>query len=89
MSIEHFDPNQTKNALEKAVNELIRNTLGWKSVPITLDINGAVSSLNSYNSAKIQGVFYQWLKKSIFFENKCFGDFMNSIVDEQTWFLYP
>lgn len=84
-----LDPNQTKNALEKAVNELIRNTLGWQSIPITLNIDGSVSNLNSYNNAEIQGAFYLWLRKAISFENMCFGDFMNIIVDEKTWYLYP
>ncbi len=53
------DPNQIKIALEKAINDLVRNTLRWKSVPITLDIDSSVSNLDSYNNAKIQETFYQ------------------------------
>lgn len=83
------DPNQTKIALEKAINDLVRNTLGWKSVPITLDIDGTVSNLNSYHNAKMQEAFYQWVKKTISFENECFGDLMNSVVDEKTWYRRP
>lgn len=83
------DPNQTKIALEKAINDLVRNTLGWKSVPITLDIDGSVSNLNSYHNAKMQEAFYQWVKKTISFENECFGDLMNGVVDEKTWYLRP
>ena len=82
------DPNQTKIALEKAINDLVRNTLGWKSVPITLDIDGTVSNLNSYHNAKMQEAFYQWVKKTISFENECFGDFMNSVIDEKPWYRY-
>lgn len=83
------DPNQTKIALEKAINDLVRNTLGGKNVPITVDIDGSVSTLNSYNNANVQGSFYQWVKKTISFENECFGDFMNRIIDEKPWYRYP
>ena len=84
-----LDPNQTKIALEKAINDLVRNTLGWKSVPITLDIDGSVSNLNSYHNAKMQEAFYQWVKKTISFENECFGDFLNSVVDQKTGYRRP
>lgn len=83
------DPNQTKIALEKAINDLVRNTFGWKNVPITVDIDGTVSNLNSYNNDKIQEAFYQWVKKTISFENECFGDFLNSVIDEKPWYRYP
>jgi hypothetical protein len=83
------DPNQTKIALAKAINDLVRNTLGWKKVPITVNIDGTVSTLNSCNSADVQGSFYQWVKKMISFETECFGDFMNRIIDEKPWYRSP